>query len=76
MTFCHHHYPSITTFAIAPLEDAQRKKLACELGGCKGFFYLANNGRSINLSRGMGATFMARLPEAPPATGSPARVLV
>jgi len=74
MTFCHHHYPSITTYAIAPMEDAQRKKLAHELGGCKGFFYLANNGHSINLSRGMGATFMAGLPEGLPAIGSQARV--
>jgi len=76
MAYCHHHYPSITTYAIAPLEDAQRKKLARDLGGCKGFFYLANDGHSINASRGMASSFTTGQPDVMPATGSPVRVPV
>jgi len=55
LAYCHQHDPSITTYAIAPTDDAYRKTLARDLGGCDGFFYLVKGSLKIDFSRGMAA---------------------
>lgn len=55
LTYCRQHDPSITTYAIAPSDDAYRKSLARDLGGCDGFFYLEKGSLKIDFSRGMAA---------------------
>jgi DNA-binding NtrC family response regulator len=60
LTFCHQHYPWITTYGIAPSDDPYRKKLACDMGGCKEFFYLVDNSMMIDFERGMGADLVAK----------------
>jgi len=55
LAYCHHHDPSTITYAIAPVEDGYRKKLARDLGGCRGFFYLINKRLEIDACRGVAA---------------------
>lgn len=60
LTFCHQHYPWITTYGIAPKDDSYRKRLACDMGGCKEFFYLVDESMMIDFDRGMGADLAPR----------------
>ncbi|EAU54587.1 hypothetical protein AL013_00175 [Mariprofundus ferrooxydans] len=55
LSYCHHHDRSIETYAVTPIDDGYRKKLARDLGGCRGYFYLANDSHDIDTSRGMAA---------------------
>jgi CheY-like chemotaxis protein len=55
LVYCHHQDPSIITYAIAPVDDGYRKKLARDLGGCRGFFYLINKRLEIDTCRGVAA---------------------
>jgi len=55
LAYCHHQDPSIITYAIAPIDDGYRKKLARDLGGCRGFFYLINKRLEIDTCRGVAA---------------------
>jgi len=58
LVYCHHHDHSATTYAIAPVNDGYRKKLACALGGCRGFFYLQNGSLNIDLCSGAAAALI------------------
>jgi len=53
LIYCHHHEPAVATVAITPVNDDYRKKLARELGGCSGFFYLQYDSLNINLCAGV-----------------------
>lgn len=59
LAYCHHRDPSIATYAIAPANDGYRKKLARDLAGCRGFFYLLSEQLMIDSERGMGAVLAA-----------------
>jgi len=61
LAYCHQHTPSITTYAIAPTNDPYRKKLARDIGGCRGFFYLLSNSLRVDCSRGMGKELTSKL---------------
>jgi len=55
LSYCHHNYPAIKSYAITLFEDGYRKKLARELGGCSGFFHLLRDSLKVDLRRGMAA---------------------
>lgn len=59
LAYCHRHDPSISTCAVTAADDAYRNKLARDIGGCRGFFYLINGGLKIDSSRGMAAALAA-----------------
>jgi len=50
---CYHQDPSVATFAITPDDDGYRKKLARDLAGCRGFFYLVGGSPDIDSCRGI-----------------------
>lgn len=67
MTYCKRHWPSITTYAIARNSgDAYLKKLARDMGGCRGYFYLTDSRLDIDTGIGMAAK-LARQPTTSPA---------
>lgn len=63
LAYCHHHDRSIATYAVTPIDDGYRKKLARDLCGCRGYFYLANGSHDVDSSRGMAAGIAAGLLE-------------
>lgn len=68
LTYCKRHWPSITTYAIARNGgDAYLKKLARDMGGCRGFFYLTDSRLEIDNSIGMAAQMMRRAVATPAA---------
>ena len=68
LTYCKRHWPSITTYAIARNGgDAYLKKLARDMGGCRGFFYLTDSRLEVDTGIGMAAQLM-RQPATSPAT--------
>lgn len=62
LTYCHHQDQSLRIYAIAPRDDGYRKKIARDLAGCAGFFYLVNGSLDIDTCRGMAAR-LERHPE-------------
>ncbi len=59
MTYCKRHWPSISTYAIARNGgDAYLKKLARDMGGCRGLFYLTDSRLEVDTSIGMAAQLM------------------
>lgn len=56
-----HHWPSIKTFAITEDGDFYIKKLARDMGGCEGFFYLVKGRMEIDTHMGLGAQLMRRI---------------
>jgi CheY-like chemotaxis protein len=59
LTYCKRHWPSITTYAIARNSgDAYLKKLARDMGGCRGFFYLTDSQLEVDTGIGMAAQLM------------------
>lgn len=65
MGFCSQQHPDITTFAIAANEHDLSSRLAQNLGGCRGYFYLGNHGLNIDTSRGLAADPAALLVPSP-----------
>lgn len=56
LTYCKRHWPSISTYAIARNSgDAYLKKLARDMGGCRGYFYLTDSRLDIDTGIGMAA---------------------
>lgn len=59
LTYCKRHWPSITTYAIARNGgDAYLKKLARDMGGCRGYFYLTDSLLEVDTTIGMVAQLM------------------
>jgi hypothetical protein len=59
LEYCHRQYPQVTTYGIASENNVFLQKLACEAGGCRGFFYLRDNSAIIDCSRGLAAEISA-----------------
>ena len=55
LTYCHHHYPSIDTYAVLQHENGELKKLAKAVAGCRDFFYLEDKSLQLDTNRGMAA---------------------
>ncbi|HXH72467.1 MAG TPA: DNA-binding response regulator [Mariprofundaceae bacterium] len=58
LAYCHHHYPSIVTYAITESEGNETGKLAQQVAGCKGYFYLGDDNLQIDTGRGMAAELL------------------
>lgn len=50
-----YHWPTIKTFAITKNGDLYIKKLARDMGGCEGFFYLKKEKIELDTRMGLGA---------------------
>lgn len=71
MSYCKRHWPSVTTYAIARNGgDAYLKKLARDMGGCRGFFYLTDSRLEIDTGIGMAAQLIH------PAATTPAALMM
>jgi CheY-like chemotaxis protein len=53
LAYAKHHWTSITTFGITESRDAYLKRLARDMGGCQGFFYVAEGRLEIDPRVGM-----------------------
>lgn len=56
-----HHWPSIKTFAITENGDFYIKKLARDMGGSEGFFYLKKGRIELDPHMGLGAQLIDRI---------------
>ena len=66
LTYCKRHWPSISTYAIARNSgDAYLNKLARDMGGCRGFFYLTDSRLEIDANIGMAAQLMRQSATSP-----------
>ena len=63
LAFCHHHFPAITTYAIAQTDDEYGKRMARDAGGCDGYFYLIKGTLQIDSRHGMAAELAAEHPQ-------------
>lgn len=60
LTHTKHHWPSIKTFAITENADLYIKKLARDMGGCEGFFYLKKERIELDTHTGLGAQLISQ----------------
>jgi len=51
----HHLYPSMEVYAIVTADDGYRKKLARDLCGCRGFFYVTGGKLIVGSGQGIAA---------------------
>jgi len=66
LAYCKRHWPKISTYAIARNnDDAYLNKLALDMGGCRGFFYLSPSRLEIDPGSGMAARLMRLASHAP-----------
>lgn len=56
LVYCQRRWPSITTFAITRGDDAYLEKLARDMGGSRGCFYLVDGRMEIDMHSGVAAT--------------------
>ena len=53
LAYAKHHWDSIITYGITESRDAYLKTLARDMGGCQGFFYVAEGRLEVDLRAGM-----------------------
>lgn len=62
LVYCQRRWPSIRTFAVTRGDDAYLEKLARDMAGCRGFFYLSGEGLEIDMHSGMAARLASQAP--------------
>jgi CheY-like chemotaxis protein len=60
LVYCKHHRPSITTFALTRGAYPYLERLAYELAGCEGFFYLSDGKLEVDTRTGMAARLLSQ----------------
>jgi hypothetical protein len=53
MTYCKRHWPAVVSYAITRGDDLYLKKLARDMGGCEGFFYMAKGRIELDMQTGL-----------------------
>lgn len=72
LAYCKRHWPKIATYAIARHnDDAYLNKLALDMGGCRGFFYLSASRLEIDPGIGMAARLMRQAAATHPQNAEP-----
>lgn len=62
LTYCHHHYPAIETYAITKSDDTESNQLARQIDGCLGYFYRTDSDLLVDTGRGMAAQLLTSKP--------------
>jgi len=57
LVYCHHHFPGTETYGVLQGDDGDLKRLARDVAGCQGFFYLQSESLQLDTSRGMATEF-------------------
>lgn len=60
LVYCKHHRPSITTLALTRGTYPYLERLAHELGGCEGFFYLSDGKLEVDTRAGMAPRLLSQ----------------
>lgn len=53
LSYARHHWPSIVTYGISESRDSYLERLARDMGGCQGFFHVAEGRRELDTGTGM-----------------------
>ena len=60
LTYAKHHWASIMTYGITESRDSYLKRLARDMGGCQGYFYVVEGRLEIDTRTGMAEQFLRR----------------
>lgn len=61
LVFAKRHMPSIMTYAITRSRSLYLKRLARDLGGCQGFFYMAEGRKELDIHTGLTAQLIRQI---------------
>ncbi|HXH65267.1 MAG TPA: hypothetical protein VNH42_07160 [Mariprofundaceae bacterium] len=73
LVYCQRRWPSIKTFAVTRGDDAYLEKLASDMGGCQGFFYLSDGKLELDTCSGMAAGLVRQASRINAAKAAPLR---
>jgi len=62
LSYARHHWPSIVTYGITESRDEYLKRLARDMGGCEGFFYVTKGRLELDAGAGMTGQILRRSP--------------
>lgn len=56
-----HHFPSVMTYAITHSRSLDLKRMARDLGGCQGFFYMVEGKMELDTDTGLAAQLILQI---------------